>query len=121
MEAIILEAIKLLNDVIDPVGSVNLIDSEMVRKYPDYYAKLGYLGVTILVTCGKKKYRTFLKYQYVEDMFFGTMSAKIMADNFIWQIIDRDDFFNSAKEILRKHLLHTRREKIIKINETISN
>ena len=117
METIILKAIQLLNDVIAPVGSVELIDIELVRKYPDSHAKLGYLGATILVKCGGVKYRTFFRYQYAEDMFFGFSDPKIMADNFIWSIIDRDNFLIEAIKLMNSRIRKMRKEKIEKINE----
>lgn len=102
----ILEAVKKMNNYLKGIVVVEIIDTEMIRKYPDNYAKFGYLGVTILITCNNRSQEIFLKYQFAEDMCFYSS----MIDGFMAKYV-RDDL----EKILLKY---DRLEKLKKINET---
>lgn len=81
----IIYAVESMNNYLKGIVTVK-IDSEMIRKYPDNYAKLGYLGVTLLVSCNNKETRVFLKNQQAEDM----MVYPNMIEDFLLPLIRED-------------------------------
>ena len=87
---IILNAVDILKNVFLGWIIVEIMDTEMSRKFPDAYTPLGYLGVTILIDTGVKKHRVFLKNQTCEDMLFGSVNPRLMAEEFI-MIVIKDD------------------------------
>lgn len=105
MSAFILEAVKKMNNYLKDIIVVEILDTEMTRKYPDNYAKFGYFGATILLTCNNRSQKIFLKHSYAENMcFYPSMIDGFMCD------VTRDDL---QKIILK----YDRIKKLKKINE----
>lgn len=102
---IILNVVKMMNNYLNNIIKVEIIDTEMIREYPDSFAPLGYLGVTILVSCNNKQHRVFLKYQQAEYILF----YPGMIDGFMSEIV-RDDLINIIKKYERKEKLNKIRE-----------
>jgi hypothetical protein len=108
---IILKAVEVLKKSFGGID-VEILDTEMSRKYPDNFAPSGYLGISILVNSGVNKHRVFLKYQFAEDMLFGCINPLYVAESFIIEII-RDDI----PKLEIKYKMQQRKQKLNQINE----
>lgn len=109
MNEVILNAVEILKKTFGGID-IQILDTEMSRKYPDNYAKLGYLGITISVDNDVRKHKVFLKYQTAEDIV--TLGFHI-AESFIYDIL-KDDFSLMLLKIKQQE----RKEKLEKINNT---
>jgi len=107
---VILQAVEVLRKTFGGVD-VQIIDTEMNRKYPDNFAKLGYLGVLISVDIADvKKHEVFFRYQLAEDIIM-TRNFSI-AEDFIHEVI-KDD----VPLMLLKIKQQDRKQKLNQINE----
>jgi len=81
---------------------IEILDTNMLRKYPNRFVPMGYLGVSILIYCFDNKYNVFLRYQEAEDIvenyqnldlrFMNMEEARMSyANDYIFRII-KDDF-----------------------------
>lgn len=111
MEQIILQAVEVLKKSFGGI-EVEVIDTEMSRKYPDSFAPSGYLGVSILVDSDVNKHRVFLKYQDAEDILYSMVDSKLMAESYIMNIINVD-----LPKLMIKYKKIERKEKLRKIND----
>jgi D-mannonate dehydratase len=107
MEEVILEAVRRMNNYLKDIVTVEILDTQMSRKYPDNYAPSGYLGVSVLITCNKKQHRVFLKYSEAENMI--TYSHFI--DGFLGEFV-KDDLEQILKNYYRKIKLEQLSERI---------
>ena len=71
---IILHVVKNIKDILGAGSVVEILDEEMIQKYPNNYAKNGYWGVTISICVINHpripKHRIFLKYQTLNILIF---------------------------------------------------
>ena len=108
---IILKAVEVLKKSFGGI-EIEILDTEMTRKYPDSFVPLGYLGVSILINSGVNKHKVFLKYQFAEDMLFGDINPLFVAESFIIEIIRED-----IPKLEIKFKMQQRKQKLIQINE----
>lgn len=111
---VILSAVDLFNKCFEGFVNVEIIDTQMSRKYPDRFVPIGYLGITILVDSCVEKHRTFLKYQFAEDMLFGMTNPEKIAEGYIFDIIRND-----LPKLELKHKIQKRKLKLQQLNEII--
>lgn len=101
MSDIILNAINILRNCIDGI-QIEILDSEMNRKYPDNFNPIGYLGVSISIDLKDfKKYNIFFKYQIAEDI---CIYGENVAMSYLFDII-KDDFIKFERKLKLEQLL----------------
>lgn len=112
MEEVILRAVRKMNAYITGIVTVEILDTQMSRKYPDNFAPAGYLGISILIICNKKRHRVFLKYDEAENILIYPHRIDEFLEEFV-----KDDL----EQLLKNYDRKIRIEKLEHINELKSN
>ena len=107
----ILSAVEVLKKCFGGI-EIEILDIEMIRRYPDNFTPLGYLGVYILIDYGVNKHKVFFKNQFAEDILYSGIGSLKMAESFMIDIIGDD-----LPLIIKNFETLKRKLKLKKINE----